>query len=234
MDDKFHKHHPDVGGGPARAAVFGISDGLVSNVALVMGIAGATDGPDAVRLAGLAGLIAGACSMAAGEYVSMKAQAELLEHELSREERELAARPEFERQELIELYVRRGVSRPTAELVSNELMSDPKRALETHAREELGVDPDNLGSPVGAAAASFGAFCVGAVVPLAPFFFGGGLAAVSASMLLTLVAALVIGFVIASFSGRSRVRAMARQVALTAVAAGVTFGASSLVGTTAF
>ncbi len=231
MTDELHSHHPNVGGGPVRAAVFGISDGLVSNVSLVLGVAGASSTASVVRLAGLAGLIAGACSMAAGEYVSMKAQTELLEHELKREQHELAHRPEFERRELISIYEARGVSHDTAVLVTDELMSSPEQALETHAREEMGVDPNNLGSPIGAAVSSFIAFCIGAIVPLAPWFFGSGTAAVLASIMLTVVSAIIIGATLANFSGRSPIRGALRQLVLTSAAAAVTYAIGSLLGT---
>lgn len=168
--------------------------------------------------------------MAAGEYVSMRAQTELLEHELSREKRELLANPEAERRELIAIYKSRGVSQDTAERVTSELMANPEQALETHAREEMGLDPNNLGSPWGAAISSFFAFCVGALVPLAPWFFGSGDAAVLFSIGLTAAAAVTIGFVLGSFSGKSRTRSAFRQLALTSAAAAITFIIGKLVG----
>lgn len=170
-------------------------------------------------------------AMAAGEYVSMKAQTELLEHELKREQHELAHRPEFERRELISIYEARGVSHDTAVLVTDELMSSPEQALETHAREEMGVDPNNLGSPIGAAVSSFIAFCIGAIVPLAPWFFGSGTAAVLASIMLTVVSAIIIGATLANFSGRSPIRGALRQLVLTSAAAAVTYAIGSFLGT---
>src|SRR3954468_4704355 len=149
------KHHRDVQGGTARAAVFGVSDGLVSNVAIVLGFAGANTGAGLVRLAGLAGLIGGAVSIAAGEYVSMTAQSELLERELEMERLELRRRPEAERRELAQIYRSRGVDEDTAEQLATALSRDPELALQTHAREELGIDPDSLGQPVRAALSSF-------------------------------------------------------------------------------
>src|SRR5438876_972734 len=183
-------HHRNVQGGTARAAVFGVSDGLVSNVALILGVAGASPGAGVVRLAGLAGLIGGAVSMAAGEWVSMTAQSELLERELAMEAIELHRRPEGEWRELVEIYRARGIAPETAEQLATELMRNPKLALETHAREELGIDPAELGSPLGAAVSSFFAFSVGALVPLLPWFFGGGTIALVLSIVFGTIAAL--------------------------------------------
>src|ERR687886_1874454 len=185
-------HHRNIQGGAARAAVFGISDGLVSNVALILGVAGASPGPGVVRLAGLASLVGGAVSMAAGEYVSMTAQAELLERELEMERLELRRHPESERRELVEIYRSRGIHPDTAEDLAGELMRDPELALETHAREELGIDPNSLGSPRGAAVSSFVTFALGALMPLLPWFFSGGTAAVLASVVLGALAALAV------------------------------------------
>src|SRR5437588_7489256 len=168
-------HHRDIRGGTARAAVFGVSDGLVSNVSLILGVAaGAHDLQGTVRLAGLAGLIAGAVSMAIGEYVSMTAQAELFERELELERHEIRRRPENERRELAHIYRARGVDPGTADELASQMMRDPDLALETHAREELGIDPNALGSPIGAAVSSFVAFAIGALAPLLPWLFGGG------------------------------------------------------------
>lgn len=224
------KHHRNVKGGIARASVFGVSDGLVSNVSLILGVAGADPSSTYVRLAGIAGLVAGAVSMAAGEYVSMKAQSELLERELALERRQLEHQPHVEMVELAQIYQSRGVDPDTAMQMASELMSDPERALEAHAREELGIDPDSLGSPYGAAGGSFLAFSVGAVVPLAPWFFTEGSLAVLLSISLTVVAAAAVGFLLGSFTGRSRLFSAARQVAIAVVAAGVTFGIGRLIG----
>lgn len=224
------KHHRNVQGGIARASVFGASDGLVSNVSLILGVAGADPSATFVRLAGIAGLIAGAVSMAAGEYVSMKAQSELFERELALERRQLERQPHVEMVELAQIYQSRGVDPDTAMQMAAELMRDPEQALETHAREELGIDPDSLGSPWGAAGGSFLAFAAGALVPLAPWFFAEGSTAVLLSIALTVVAAATVGFLLGSFTGRSRLFSAARQVAIAVVAAGVTFGIGRLVG----
>lgn len=223
-------HHRDVQGGTARAAVFGVSDGLVSNVALIVGMAGASPGAGVIRLAGIAGLIGGAVSMAAGEWVSMTAQSELLERELEMEARELRRSPAAEQAELAAIYRSRGVEPDTAEALATELMRDPELALETHAREELGIDPSSLGSPVGAATSSLVAFSVGALVPLAPWFFTEGMAALVMAVVLTGVAALAVGVLVATFTGRSKLRTALRQLLLTAVPAAVTYAIGTAVG----
>lgn len=223
-------HHRNITGGTARAAVFGVSDGLVSNVAIVLGFAGASPSPGLVRLAGLVGLIGGSVSMAAGEYVSMKAQSELLERELDTERHELKRVPEVERAELVQIYRSRGLDRETAETVATQLMRTPAVALETHAREELGIDPSQLGSPPAAAISSFASFTVGAIVPILPWFFGGGTAAVLASIILGVVAALAVGAALARFTGRGVVWSAMRQLLLSAVPAAITYGIGSAAG----
>jgi VIT1/CCC1 family predicted Fe2+/Mn2+ transporter len=225
-------HHRDVQGGTARAAVFGMSDGLTTNVSLILGVAGAAanTSPGFVRLAGLAGLVGGAFSMAAGEYVSMRAQTELLERELELERREIHRRPDNERRELAAIYRSRGIEPGTADELAKEMMRDPEIALETHAREELGIDPGSLGSPTGAAGSSFLAFSIGAVIPLIPWFFVSGTGAVIASVVLGTAAALVVGAALANFTGRSSVRSALRQLLISAAAAAVTYGIGRVVG----
>jgi len=223
--------HRDLRGGGARAAVFGISDGLVTNVSLVLGVAGASPGGSFVRLAGVAGLIAGSFSMAAGEYVSMSAQRELLERELEVERRALSHSPEGEAAELQSMYVRRGIDPGVATDMVNEVMQDPELALETHAREELGITTQNLGNPWQAAAASFVMFAIGAFIPLAPWLFTSGTLAIVLSLVLGAVASLAIGVVLAKFTERPVVPSALRQLAVTVVAAGVTFGVGRAIGT---
>ncbi len=225
-----HERHRDVQGGAARAAVFGVSDGLLTNVSLILGVAGAHPAPGVVRLAGLAGLVAGAFSMAAGEYVSMSAQKELIQREVSIEREELRRHPESEHRELVTLYVSRGVPAEAAEQVATALSRDPELALEVHTREELGVNPGSIGSPRAAASSSFGAFAVGALVPLIPWFFGSGDAAVVASIILGALASLAVGTAVAVFTGRSRVRTAVRQLAIAMVVAAVTYGIGTAVG----
>ena len=223
-------HHRDVQGGVARAAVFGASDGLVSNVSLILGVAGADPGSDVVRLAGIAGLIAGAVSMAAGEYGSMKAQQELLERELELERIELARNPHVETVELTQLYQARGIEPDLAVELARDVMSDPETALEAHAREELGIAPGSLGSPVGAAVSSFGAFSIGAGLPLIPWFFGSGTAAIVASVALGLLGAAIVGLALAYFTEGSRLRLAARYVGIAAASGAVTYLIGSAVG----
>jgi VIT1/CCC1 family predicted Fe2+/Mn2+ transporter len=225
-----HRHR-DVQGGWARAAVFGVSDGLVSNVALILGVAGASTQAAFVRVAGLSGLLAGAVSMAAGEWVSVKAQNELIERELEIERRSLSERPEAETNELAAIYETRGLGPAHARRIAIAVMADPDVALDVHAREELGVAPDSLGSPLAAAGSSFGAFALGAVVPLMPWFFGGGAAAVLVSLGVALLAAVVVGVLLARFTERSRVRTVVRQVTVAGFACAVTFGLGHAFGT---
>jgi VIT1/CCC1 family predicted Fe2+/Mn2+ transporter len=222
--------HRDITGGWQRAAVFGVSDGLTTNVALILGISGAHPPAGFVRLAGLAGLVGGAFSMAAGEWLSMRAQSELLERELALERRELARAPDRERRELAALYRRRGIDRQTSDAMARQVMSDPDTALEVHAREEMGVNPASLGSPVSAAGASFATFALGALVPLLPFFFSRGNGAVLAAIALAAVAAVLVGGALARFTGRSAVSSATRQILICAAAAGVTYGIGHLVG----
>jgi VIT1/CCC1 family predicted Fe2+/Mn2+ transporter len=223
-------HHREIDRGTARAAVFGVSDGLVSNVSLILGVAGASPGAGIVRLAGLAGLISGAVSMAAGEYVSMKAQTELYERELELERRELHRNPHVETVELAQIYQSRGVDPDQARELAQQMMADPEMALQTHAREELGIDPDKLGSATGAAISSFVAFALGALVPLLPWFFGSGNAAIIASVILGAAACILVGSLLARFTGRVVWFSAARQLAIAAVAAGTTFLVGHLVG----
>ena len=225
-------HHRNVQGGTARAAVFGISDGLVSNIGLIIGVAGAGPAPSVVRLAGLAGLVSGAVSMAAGEYVSMKAQSELLARELEMERIELDRSPDREKRELAQIYRSRGVSAAVADSLAAEMMANPELALETHAREELGIDPNELGSPVGAALSSFAAFSGGALIPLVPWFFARGGVAVGASLALAAAAAILVGVALARFTGRPWVRVAARQLCIAVIAAGVTYVIGNAVGVT--
>jgi vacuolar iron transporter family protein len=227
-------HHRDVQGGAARAAVFGISDGLLTNVSLILGFVGATTNPALVRLAGLAGLVAGAFSMAAGEFVSMSAQSELLQRELDVERRELERHPEAETRELAAVFERRGVERADARRLAEAVMSDPEVALEVHAREELGFRPGQTGSPWQAAGSSFVTFAVGALIPLVPWFFAGGTLAVWLSIALGAASVAAVGWTVAVFTGRSRLRSAVRQLIFAAVAAAVAFGVGRAVGVTAF
>ena len=226
----YDHRHRNVSGGGIRAAVFGLSDGLVTNVSLILGVAGAHPAGAFVRLAGVAGLVAGAFSMAAGEFVSMRAQTELMMRELDRERVALSSAPKDEHDELVAIYEARGIDRAVAEDLVEEVMRDPELALETHAREELGFDPRAIGSPIQASVSSFLSFALGAVLPLIPWLVGSGTAATIGSVVIGTVTALALGLVLGQLTGRSRWRTAFRQVAVAAVAAAVTFGIGRAVG----
>lgn len=230
-DDSHMVHrHRDVQGGNARAAVFGVSDGLVSNVALILGIAGASTDGSLVRLAGVSGLLAGAISMAAGEWVSVRAQNELIERELEIERRSLAENPEAETRELAAIYRMRGLDPEQADQIAEGIMADPEIALDVHAREELGVDPDGVGSPALVALSSFVAFAIGALVPLLPWFFGDGRDATVASVILGTLAAALVGWLVGQLTERSRVRTAIRQVLVATLACAATYIIGSALG----
>lgn len=224
--------HRTVQGGTVRAAVFGVSDGLVSNVALILGVAAAATESSTVLLAGISGLLAGAASMAAGEYVSVKAQAELIERELDIERTSIAEKPRLERQELAGIYISRGIDAEQAEAMAEAVHADPEVALEVHAREELGVDPSDVGNAIGAAVSSFFAFAVGALIPLLPWLVTEGDSATITSVVFGMVASAAVGLILASFTERSKLMTAGRQVGLAAVACGLTYLIGSLLGAT--
>ena len=219
-----------VGGksGAFRAAIFGMNDGLVSNLSLIMGVAGASADNHFIVVAGLAGLIAGAFSMGAGEYISMKTQRELFVRLIHYEAHELESDPEEEHEELVKIYESRGFPHDLADQVTTVIHRDPELALETHAREELGLDPDDLGSPWGSAGSSFVMFAIGASIPLIPFLVGSGTAAVAASILCGIVALFVTGSVLTRFTGRSWFLSGGRMLLVGAAAAGITYAIGSL------
>ncbi|HEY5640130.1 MAG TPA: VIT1/CCC1 transporter family protein, partial [Dehalococcoidia bacterium] len=215
--------HRSAGSGTLRASIFGASDGLVSNTALVMGFAGAQTEGEFVLLAGIAGLLAGAFSMAAGEYVSMRSQRELFERQIELERQELEISPEEEERELSLIYQAKGLRKEEADITAARLMEDPEVALDTLVREELGIDPSQLGSPWGAAGGSFLAFAVGAFVPVIPFLLGNASTGyVVASAAFSGVALFAVGAGVSLFTGRSALYSGARQVAIGAGAATVT------------
>lgn len=216
--------------GALRAGVFGVSDGLVSNTSLVMGFAGSGSSRSAILLAGVAGLLAGSFSMAAGEYVSVSSQREMYEREIALEARELEEKPEEERDELALLYRAKGLSREEARSVADTIMQDKEAALDTLAREELGLDPDELGSPWAAAASSLFAFAVGALVVVLPYLVGGGTAALVAAVVLSLLAMVVVGASLGAMNGRAPLRSAVRQVVVGTLAAVITFGVGRLIG----
>lgn len=223
--------HRGVGsGGNLRAAVFGVNDGLVSNTALIMGVAGATADSAFILTSGVAGLLAGALSMAAGEYVSMRSQREMFEYQIALEREELEEYPAEETEELALIYHARGVPLARARELAAALMAQPEHALDTLAREELGLNPDDLGSPWGAAASSFAAFTGGAVLPLLPFVLPTGLAPVPAAAGLALLGLFGVGATLSLFTGRGALRSGLRMVLIGGGAGVVTYLIGMLLG----
>jgi len=221
--------HRDVNGGWLRPAVFGAVDGLVSNLALMTGVAGGSVSQETIIITGLAGLAAGAFSMAAGEYTSVASQRELVEAELNVERRELRRHPEGEEEELAALYEARGVEPGLAREVARQLSRDPEQALEIHAREELGIDPGDLPSPRVAAVSSFTSFALGALLPLLPYLLGAH--ALWPAVLCALAGLFVCGAVVAKVTARTWWYSGLRQLGLGGAAAGVTYLLGSLFGT---
>ena len=220
--------------GTLRAVIFGVSDGLVSNLSLVMGVAGAASGnPSFILLAGLAGLLAGSFSMAAGEYISMQSQRELFERQIALERAELEAMPEEEEAELAASYRAKGFTAEEAARIAHRIFADPALALETLVREELGLDPDQLGSPWGAAAGSFVAFAVGALIPVIPYLVSGGPTALLVSLGLSLVALFTVGAGVSLLTGRGMLFSGFRQLGIGLAAAIVTYVIGSIIGVTA-
>jgi vacuolar iron transporter family protein len=225
-----HPGHRSVAGGSARAAVFGISDGLVSNVSLILGFAGTGVSGSVVRLAGLAGAVAGGISMAAGEWISLTSQNDLVQRELDVERRELVHNHEFETAELASMYEEHGMAPERAAAAAAEVMQVPDVALTVHAREELGIDPRDLPSPISAAALSLVCFLVGAVLPVIPWMISDGNGAAWASLLIGVAAAAAVGAVVGRFAERPVGLSVIRQVAIVLVACGVTYLIGELVG----
>jgi VIT1/CCC1 family predicted Fe2+/Mn2+ transporter len=216
--------------GALRAAVFGVNDGLVSNTSLVMGFAGSGAAHTVILFAGLAGLLAGAFSMAAGEYISMRSQREAYQREISLEAEELREDPAAEAEELALIYRAKGLDAEEAERIAATIMKDQDAALDTMAREELGLDPDELGSPWSAAFSSLLAFTLGAVVVVIPYLFGSGLAALVAAIALACLALFAVGATIGLLNGRNPMRAGIRQLLIGAAAALLVFGIGHLIG----
>lgn len=225
--------HRSAGGNALRAAVLGANDGLVSNLSLVMGVAGAELAGQTVLITGLAGLLAGAISMALGEWLSVQSSRELYEKQLRTEAEEIATAPEEEAEELALIYQARGLEEPTARQLADQIMQKRESALETLAREELGIDPGELGgSAWEAAITSFVLFAIGAIIPVIAFFFLDGLAAIAGSIGLSILGLFAIGAAITLFTGRSVWFSGARQVFFGLAAAAVTFAIGRLVGVT--
>lgn len=230
IEDMRARHRNVASGGNLRAAVFGVNDGLVSNCSLILGVAGAAASGNVIVLSGTAGLLAGAFSMAAGEYVSMRSQREMFEYQIGLERKELAEYPAEEAQELALIYEARGLPPDEAAALATSTVADPVRALHTLAREELGLDPDALGSPWGAAIASFLSFAFGAAIPLAPFLLLRGEIALVASIGVTAIALFAVGAAISLFTGRNALRDGLRMLAIGGAAGALTYGIGTLLG----
>lgn len=223
--------HKTVGGNALRAAVLGANDGLVSNMSLVMGVAGATSGQSEVLLAGSAGLLAGALSMALGEWISVKSSQELYEKQMALEMDEIESNPEGERQEIALIYMAKGIPEDQAHAMAAEIMSDQDKAHELLIKEELGINPEELKSSAWEAAiTSFILFAIGAIIPLAPFFWSGGNAAILMSIGFSTIGLFLIGASITLFTGRSVWFSGFRQVIFGLLAAAITFGIGKWIG----
>ncbi|MSQ59217.1 MAG: hypothetical protein EXR36_06110 [Betaproteobacteria bacterium] len=217
------------GGGNLRAAVFGVNDGLVSNASLILGVAGATAQPGLILLSGVAGLLAGAFSMAAGEYVSVRSQREMYEYQIALERDELAEYPEEEASELALIYEARGLERAEAQRLAASMVADPERGLDALAREELGLNPDELGSPWGAALSSFASFGLGAAVPLIPFALHLN-TPLPWTICLTAASLFGVGATSSLFTGRRAFRGGFRMMLIGAAAGALTYGIGKVLG----
>jgi VIT1/CCC1 family predicted Fe2+/Mn2+ transporter len=223
--------HGTIGGNALRAAVLGANDGLVSNLSLVMGVAGAELDSRSILITGIAGLLAGASSMAMGEWVSVQSSRELYARQIAIERREIEETPEKEAQEFVDMYMAKGLSEPLARQVSAQLMENPEYALDTMVREELGINPEDLGgSALEAAGASFLLFAVGAIVPVIPFLLLSGMTAVWVSLAASALALFVMGAAITFITGRNPLYSGARQLLFGMAAAGLTFAIGKLIG----
>ncbi|MBL7742817.1 MAG: VIT1/CCC1 transporter family protein [Chitinophagaceae bacterium] len=228
---RFESRHRSVGGNALRAAVLGGNDGLVSNFSLVMGVAGATAGGSEVLLAGTAGLLAGALSMALGEWISVKSSQELYENQMELEKEELETNPEMEMKELELIYMAKGIPEEQARQMAADVIKNPEHAHEVLVQEELGINTEELkGSAIEASLYSFFLFAIGAIIPVIPFMFTGGMKAIILSASMSAVGLFIIGAAITLFTGRSIWSSGFRQVAFGLAAAAITFGIGKLIG----
>ena len=226
---RFEGRHQSMGGNALRAAVLGANDGLVSNLSLVMGVAGAALAGSTIILTGLAGLFAGGISMALGEWLSVNSSRELYQHQINIEKTELESMPEEEAEELKLIYEAKGLDEASATRLSNQIIANGANALDTLAREELGIDPESLGgSPWQAALTSFSLFTIGAIVPVVPFVVSSGITAVALSVIASSAMLFAIGAAITVFTGRPVLRTGIRQIVFGLAAATITFGIGNL------
>ena len=228
--EEIGRQHKNYGSGTLRAGVFGVNDGLVSNTCLVMGVAGAGTSPSVILLTGAAGLLAGAFSMGAGEFISMLSQREMFEHQIAQEKDELERYPEEEAEELALIYAARGVPIEEARHMAGHLVKDPEKALDVLTREELGLNPDELGSPLGAAISSFLTFSVGASLPLIPFLLGYTTDGILIATAILGVALFGVGAALSLFSGRNAIFGGVRMLVIGMAAAAATYFIGSLLG----
>jgi VIT1/CCC1 family predicted Fe2+/Mn2+ transporter len=230
IEDVGRRHRGVSTGGNLRAAVFGVNDGLVSNASLIMGVAGATTNNSVIILAGAAGLLAGAISMAAGEYISVRSQREMFEYQIGLEKDELDHYPDEEAAELALIYEARGLPKNEAEQMARTIIAKPDEALDTLAREELGLNPEELGSPWGAALYSFFSFAAGALIPLIPFTFAKD--GLFWTVVLTALALFSVGMTISLFTGRGAFKSGARMLVIGAAAGAITYLIGNFLGVT--
>lgn len=230
--DEVRQHHISVSsGGNLRAAIFGINDGLVSNTSLIMGVAGATADTGTIVITGVAGLLAGALSMAGGEFVSVSSQRELYQKLIRRERDEIARYPRQETEEIALIYRQRGLAMSEARELAAKLMRDPEQAVKVHAREELGLDPDDLGSPWGAASASFAAFAVGGAIPLLPLLvFPANAHVVSLCAGIAGLALFATGAIVNRLTGAGMLAGGLRMLLIGGGAAAVTYAVGAVLG----
>jgi VIT1/CCC1 family predicted Fe2+/Mn2+ transporter len=224
------RQHKNYTSGTLRAGVFGVNDGLVSNTCLVMGVAGAGVGPSEILLTGIAGLLAGAFSMGAGEFISMLSQREMFEHQIAQERDELERYPDQEAEELALIYEARGIPINEARDMAKHLIANPEKALDALTREELGLNPEELGSPMGAAVSSFITFSVGACVPLIPYLLGYEKEGIVIAGVLAGIALFGVGSALSLFSGKNAIVGGARMLVVGSLAAAATYFIGSLLG----
>lgn len=228
---KLEGRHRTSGGNALRAAVLGANDGLVSNLSLVMGVAGAALSNRSILITGFAGLLAGACSMALGEWLSVQSSRELFSHQIGIEKEEVEQNPEEESEELALIYEARGLDKEEAQRLASKIMENKEQALDTLAREELGIDPEELGgSAWEAALTSFFLFALGAIIPVIPYMFLTGMTAVIVSISFSVVGLFILGAIITVFTGKPLVFSGFRMVIFGLIAAAVTFGIGRLIG----